>query len=77
MTISALELGRCVDALVQLVASGEPFDLAPEIVAGVPEEDRPALAEAFAHRAWADDHRPVTDRVQRMHDWLTGRRPAP
>lgn len=77
MAISALELGRRVDALVQLAASGEPFDLAPEMVDGVPAEDRPALAEAFARRAWADGGEPASDRARRLHEWLTGARPAP
>ena len=74
---SALEIGQRVDALVQLVVSGSPLDLAPDALAGVAEEDWPALAEAFAHRAWADDHRPITDRAQRVHDWLRGLRERP
>lgn len=76
MTISALEVGRRADALVQIMRSEEPLDQAREIMDGVPAEDWPAVALAFAARAWEDDGEPAPDRGIRIQDWLVGSRDA-
>jgi hypothetical protein len=70
MTISALDVGQIADALVQIMRSDIPLEQAREIVAGVLPEDRPAVTQAFAARAWEDEGEPVPDRGARIRDWL-------
>lgn len=76
MTISALDVGRCADALVQLMRSDAPLEQAREVLYGIPDEDRPAVARAFAARAWEDEGEPVSERGARLRDWLAGARDA-
>lgn len=72
MTISALDVGRLADALVQLMRSSTPLEQAHGIMVGVLPPDWPAVAEAFTARGWQDEGLPVPDRGVRIHDWLLG-----
>ena len=72
MTISALEIGRRADALVQIMRSEEPLDGAREIMEGVLSEDWPDVAQAFTARGWEDEGEPAPDRGVRIQDWLMG-----
>lgn len=72
MTISALDVGRHADALVQLMRSDEPLEQARAIMDAVSPEDRPDVVRAFAARGWEDEGEPVPARGARLHDWLTG-----
>lgn len=74
MTISALEVGRRADALVQIMRSEQPLDEAREIMDGVEPGDWPDVAQAFSARAWEDDGEPAPDRGVRIQDWLLGAR---
>lgn len=77
MTISALDVGQVADRLVQIMRSEVPLAQAREIVAGVSATDRPAVAQAFAARAWEDEGEPVPARGARIRDWLLGVGDAP
>lgn len=72
MTISALDVGRLADALVQIMRSDVPLEQARDVMADVSAEDGPAVAEAFAARGWQDDGEPVPARGARLRDWLAG-----
>lgn len=72
MAMSALDIGRVADALVQVMRSDVPLEQAREIMAAVSAEDRPAVTEAFVARGWQDDGEPVPARGARLQDWLTG-----
>jgi hypothetical protein len=72
MTISALEVGRIADALVQVMRSDVPLEQAREIMAGVAPGDRPAVMEAFVARGWLDEGEMVPERGVRLQDWLAG-----
>lgn len=74
MAVSALEVGRVADALVQVMRSDVPLEQAREIMDGVAPEDRPAIVQAFAARGWEDEGEPVPARGARLQDWLTGAR---
>ena len=77
MTISALEVGRRADALVQLLRSDAPLDQAYAIMDGISAEDRADITQAFVARAWEDDGEPVPVRGARLQDWLVGLRATP
>ena len=70
MTISALDVGRIADALVQVMRSDVPLEQARAIMADVLPEDRPAVLEAFVARGWQDEGELVTERGARLQDWL-------
>ena len=72
MTISALEVGRRADALVQIMRSEELLDEARDIMDEVAAEDWPDVARAFTARGWEDDGEPAPDRGVRIEDWLMG-----
>jgi hypothetical protein len=70
MTISALDVGRIADALVQVMRSDVPLEQARAIMADVLPEDRPAVLEAFVARGWQDEGELVPERGARLQDWL-------
>ena len=72
MTISALDVGRIADGLVQVMRSDVPLEQAREIMADVLPEDRPAILEAFVARGWQDEGEMGPERGARLQDWLAG-----
>ena len=77
MAISALDVGRFADALVQVMRSDATLDDARAIIADIPAEDRPVVARAFAARAWEDEGEPVPKRGALIQDLFAEMRDRP